>query len=72
MPKLAVLTAPGGAVELAEFPLTAPAPGTVALKLRHTNFPFGRLMPKPFRPHDVNEAFAAADAGLVPRGALVP
>jgi threonine dehydrogenase-like Zn-dependent dehydrogenase len=40
--------------------------------LRHTNFPFGRLMPKPFRLDDVNEAFAAADAGLVPRGALVP
>jgi threonine dehydrogenase-like Zn-dependent dehydrogenase len=40
--------------------------------LRHTNFPFDRLMPKPFHLGDVNEAFAAADAGLVPRGALVP
>ena len=34
MPKLALLTAVGGPIELAEYPLTAPAPGTVALKLR--------------------------------------
>jgi threonine dehydrogenase-like Zn-dependent dehydrogenase len=34
MPKLAVLTAAGGPFELTEFPLTTPAPGTVALKLR--------------------------------------
>jgi threonine dehydrogenase-like Zn-dependent dehydrogenase len=40
--------------------------------LQHTNFPFARLMPKPFRLADVNAAFASADAGLVPRGALVP
>ncbi len=40
--------------------------------LQHTDFPFGRLMPKPFRLADVNDAFASADAGLVPRGALVP
>ena len=40
--------------------------------LQHTNFPFGRLMPKPFHLTDVNAAFASADAGLVPRGALVP
>jgi hypothetical protein len=33
MPKLALLTAYGGPIELAEFPLTTPAPGT-ALKLR--------------------------------------
>ena len=30
------------------------------------------LMPKPFHLADVNAAFASADAGLVPRGALVP
>ena len=29
-------------------------------------------MPKPFRLADVNAAFESADAGLVPRGALVP
>jgi hypothetical protein len=29
MPKLAVLTAPGGPIELAEFPLTAPDTGLV-------------------------------------------
>ncbi|ORW32100.1 L-threonine 3-dehydrogenase [Mycobacterium paraense] len=40
--------------------------------LQHTDFPFDRLMPKPFRLADVNDAFASADAGLVPRGALVP
>ncbi|HTQ17407.1 zinc-binding dehydrogenase, partial [Mycobacterium sp.] len=40
--------------------------------LQHTSFPFGRLMPKPFHLADVNDAFASADAGLVPRGALVP
>jgi len=136
MPKLALLTAHGGPIELAEFPLTTPAPGTAALKLRMatdgigadwvlevvgvpgvipdgvgflnnggtlievgnigigrtfeldpsalvygnksirgvmlTRFPFNRLMPKPFHLADVNDAFAAADAGLVPRGALVP
>jgi threonine dehydrogenase-like Zn-dependent dehydrogenase len=40
--------------------------------LRRTNFPFGRLMPKPFHLADVNTAYASADAGSVPRGALVP
>ena len=40
--------------------------------LQHTSFPFSRLMPKPFHLADVNAAFASADAGLVPRGALVP
>ena len=40
--------------------------------LQHTTFPFSRLMPKPFHLTDVNAAFASADAGLVPRGALVP
>jgi threonine dehydrogenase-like Zn-dependent dehydrogenase len=34
MPKLALLTAIGGPIELAEFPLSTPAPGTAALKLR--------------------------------------
>src|ERR1700751_2500002 len=34
MPKIALLTAVGGPIELAEFPLTTPAPGTAALKLR--------------------------------------
>ena len=34
MPKLALLTAHGGPIELAEFPLTTPAPGTAALRLR--------------------------------------
>src|SRR3979411_2279908 len=34
MPKLALLTAHGGPIELAEFPLTTPGPGTAALKLR--------------------------------------
>ncbi len=34
MPKLALLTAVGGPVELAEYPLTTPAAGTAALKLR--------------------------------------
>ncbi|MBV8291188.1 MAG: alcohol dehydrogenase catalytic domain-containing protein, partial [Mycobacterium sp.] len=34
MPKIALLTAIGGPIELAEFPLTTPAPGTAALKLR--------------------------------------
>ncbi|WP_406814514.1 zinc-binding dehydrogenase [Mycobacterium sp. M23085] len=40
--------------------------------LQRTSFPFERLMPKPFRLADVNAAFASADAGLVPRGALIP
>jgi threonine dehydrogenase-like Zn-dependent dehydrogenase len=40
--------------------------------LQHTSFPFDRLMPEPFHLADVNAAFASADAGLVPRGALVP
>jgi threonine dehydrogenase-like Zn-dependent dehydrogenase len=40
--------------------------------LQHTGFPFDRLMPKPFHLADVNAAFASADAGLVPRGALIP
>src|SRR6201999_1078965 len=34
MPRIALLTAVGGPIELAEFPLTTPAPGTAALKLR--------------------------------------
>src|SRR6201992_4068292 len=34
MPKLAVLTAIGGPIELAEFPLSSPGPGTAALKSR--------------------------------------
>jgi threonine dehydrogenase-like Zn-dependent dehydrogenase len=34
MPKLALLTAVGGPIQLTEYPLTTPAPGTVALKLR--------------------------------------
>src|SRR6202012_3461510 len=34
MPRLALLTAHGGPIELAEFPLTTPAPGTAALQLR--------------------------------------
>jgi len=40
--------------------------------LQHTSFPFSRLMPKPFHLTDVNAAFESANAGLVPRGALVP
>jgi len=40
--------------------------------LQHTSFPFSRLMPKAFHLTDVNAAFQSADAGLVPRGALVP
>jgi hypothetical protein len=44
MARLALLTAHGGPIELAEFPLSTPAPGTAA----------------------------SANAGLVPRGALVP
>lgn len=147
MPKLALLTTYGGPIELAEFPLSTPQPGTAALKLRmagicgsdthifrgelalpcpfamghemvgeiaelgeglttdatgkplavgdrvvtpyfwfcgqcdacargrsflqHTSFPFG-LMPEPFHLADINAAFASADAGMVPRGALVP
>jgi threonine dehydrogenase-like Zn-dependent dehydrogenase len=50
-------------------------PGTLAIGLtflQHTRFPFDRLMPEPFHLADVNAAFASADAGLVPRGALVP
>ncbi len=50
MPKLALLTAIGGPIELAIGPSF----------LQHTRFPFDRLI------------FASADAGLVPRGALVP
>ncbi len=138
MPKLALLTAPGGPIDLAEFPLSDPAPGTAALKLRmagicgsdlhicrgelplpcpfamchemvgevtelgasvlvygnksvggvmfydpvtpatglsflqHTGFPFHRLLPRPLHLADINAALAAADAGSVPRGALVP
>ncbi|WP_156688898.1 zinc-binding dehydrogenase [Mycobacterium sp. Marseille-P9652] len=45
----------------------------VGLKfLQHSRFPFGRLMPEPYRLADVNAAYASADAGSVPRGALVP
>jgi threonine dehydrogenase-like Zn-dependent dehydrogenase len=40
--------------------------------LQKTNFPFQRLMPKPFHLVDVNAAFESANAGSVPRGALVP
>ena len=40
--------------------------------LQHTGFPFERLMPKPFHLAHVNDAFASADAGPVPRGGLVP
>lgn len=50
------------------------APVTLAIGLaflQRTRFPFDRLMPTPFRLGDVNAAFAAAGAGLVPRGALV-
>lgn len=39
--------------------------------LQHTSFPFARLMAEPFHLADINDAFASADAGLVPRGALV-
>jgi threonine dehydrogenase-like Zn-dependent dehydrogenase len=34
MPKIALLTAIGGPIELAEFALTTPAPGTAALRQR--------------------------------------
>ena len=34
MPKIALLSAVGGPIELAQYPLTTPAPGTVALKMR--------------------------------------
>lgn len=34
MPKLALITAAGGPLELVEYPLTDPAPGTVAVKTR--------------------------------------
>ncbi len=71
MPKLALLTAYSGAIELAEFPLTAPAPGTAALKLR-TEGIGADWVPEPFHLADVNAAIASADPGLVPRGALVP
>ncbi|OBF20820.1 L-threonine 3-dehydrogenase [Mycobacterium kubicae] len=50
-------------------------PVTLAIGLKflqHTKFPFHRLMPEPFHLADVNDAFASAGAGLVPRGALVP
>lgn len=40
--------------------------------LQHSSFPFSRLLPEPFHLTDINEAFASANAGLVPRGALVP
>lgn len=40
--------------------------------LQHTSFPLDRLMPDPFHLADVDAPFASADAGLVPRGALVP
>ena len=40
--------------------------------LQKTSFPFNRLMPKPFHLADVNAAFEAANAGSVPRAALVP
>jgi Zn-dependent alcohol dehydrogenase len=40
--------------------------------LQRTSFPFSRLMPKPFHLADVNAAFESANAGQVPRGALVP
>jgi len=44
MPKLAVLTAVGGPIELAEYPLTTPAPG----RLTHRSagsVPRGALVP---------------------------
>jgi D-arabinose 1-dehydrogenase-like Zn-dependent alcohol dehydrogenase len=69
MPKLALLTAVGGPIELAEFPLSTPPPGTAALKLRMAGICGSDL---PFHLADVNGAFASADAGLVPGGALVP
>lgn len=50
-------------------------PATLAVGLsflQNTKFPFSRLMPKPFHLADVNAAFASAESGLVPRGALVP
>jgi threonine dehydrogenase-like Zn-dependent dehydrogenase len=50
-------------------------PATLAIGLsflRHTSFPFHRLLPTPFHLAEINAAFAAADAGSVPRGALVP
>jgi threonine dehydrogenase-like Zn-dependent dehydrogenase len=40
--------------------------------LQHTNFPFDQLMPDPYHLADVNEAYASANDGSVPRGALVP
>ncbi len=40
--------------------------------LQHTSFPFHRLLPRPFRLTDINAAYAAADTGSMPRGALVP
>ncbi|MGD1170505.1 hypothetical protein ACKUVQ_25105 [Mycobacterium seoulense] len=96
MPKLALLTAHGGPIEVGNvgvgrtFELDPGAlvygnksvrgvvlydPVTLAVGLsflQHTSFPFDRLMPVPFHLADVNAAFASADAGLVPRGALVP
>jgi threonine dehydrogenase-like Zn-dependent dehydrogenase len=50
-------------------------PVTLAIGLKflqRTTFPFGRLMPEPYRLADVNAAYASADAGSVPRGALIP
>ncbi|WP_407688929.1 alcohol dehydrogenase catalytic domain-containing protein [Mycobacterium sp. HUMS_1102779] len=40
--------------------------------LQHNSFPFRRLLPRPFRLADINAAYAAADTGSMPRGALVP
>ena len=50
-------------------------PNTLAIGLsflQNTTFPFSRLMPKPFHLVDVNGANEAANAGSVPRAALVP
>ncbi len=69
MPKLALLTAQAvrGVV------MYDPAILAIGLDfLQRSNFPFGRLTPEPYRLTDVNAAYAAADAGTVPRGALVP
>ncbi|MBV8927937.1 MAG: L-threonine 3-dehydrogenase, partial [Mycobacteriaceae bacterium] len=40
--------------------------------LQRTSFPFSRLMPEPFHLADINAAYESANAGAVPRGALVP
>jgi len=50
-------------------------PVTLAIGLsfqQSTGFPFSRLMPEPFHLADINQAYASASAGSVPRGALVP